>query len=46
MLAQGTNPYRFAQQMAYNISIRTPFYMQRSQEASIVPEIRTDDVYG
>ena len=34
LLAHGTNPYRFAQQFAHWLGVRTPFYMQRAQEAS------------
>ncbi len=33
LLAQGTNPYRFAQMFAHRIATFTPLYMQRSQEA-------------
>ena len=33
LLAQGSNPYRFAQQFAQQMAARTPLYMQRSQEA-------------
>ncbi len=33
LLAQGSNPYRFAQRFAQWLAVRTPLYMQRSQEA-------------
>ncbi len=33
ILAHGSNPYRFAQQFAQWLAVRTPLYMQRSQEA-------------
>lgn len=33
LLAQGTHPYRFAQQIAHRIATFTPLYMQRSREA-------------
>lgn len=33
LLAQGTNPYRFAQQFAHRVAALMPLYMRRSQEA-------------
>ncbi len=33
LLAQGTNPYQFAERLAHKIATFTPLYMQRSQEA-------------